>query len=112
MVREIKKEVEWKCQICGKNIILPSGNFYAEGHHLKPLGGEYMGPDTKDNIIILCPFHHAEFDYGAIAISPETEKIIHIDSANKYNGNKLSYYRKNLSNEFVKFHFEKIFNKK
>lgn len=110
LIREVKKEVDHKCQICGKKILLPSGNYYSEGHHLRPLGGDHKGPDIKKNIIILCPNHHNQFDYGSIAIKPQSKKIKHINPNNDYDGKDLAYNRKSLGNEFLKFHFDEIYN--
>lgn len=109
LVRDLKEEFDWKCQICGKRISLPEGRYYCEGHHLKPLGSEYQGPDTRDNILILCPFHHAEFDYGTIAIDPNSKKILHADPSNEFHNKTLNYERNDVNVEFLKFHFKNIF---
>lgn len=109
--RIVKSKNSWKCQICGKQIQLPNGKNYSEGHHLKPLGGEHAGPDIEENIIILCPTHHVEFDHGAIAINPKTYKIEHIDTENIFHGKELSYLREDLlGNEYIKYHYNKRFN--
>ncbi len=109
LVRNLKEEFDWRCQICGRRITLPEGRYYAEGHHLKPLGNEYQGPDTRDNIIILCPFHHAEFDYGSITINPDNNIILHVNSENEFHGNQLNYQRNDINEEFLRFHMENIF---
>jgi hypothetical protein len=66
--RRIKQLHSYRCQICGLSIELPDGRFYAEGHHMKPLGSPHNGPDTEANILCLCPNHHAAVDLGAIDI--------------------------------------------
>lgn len=53
----------YECQICGSTINLPDGR-YAEAHHIRPLGAPHNGPDLEDNILCLCPNHHAELDLG------------------------------------------------
>ncbi|MEO4053394.1 HNH endonuclease [Solibacillus sp. CAU 1738] len=111
IVRELKKEYDGKCQICGEQIILPSEKKYSEGHHLKKLGGIHQGPDIKSNIIILCPNHHVEFDYGIIAIEPTTGKIIHINTDNLFHGKDLAYSRTDLNPNFIKYHYNEIFGK-
>lgn len=68
--RQIKLLHRNKCQICGESIKLPSGEFYSEAHHIQPLGNPHKGPDTSDNIIVLCPNHHVMLDYGIIPIDP------------------------------------------
>ena len=64
--RLVKEKYERRCQICGTRIEIQPGVFYAEAHHLKPLGRGHKGPDVQDNILCLCPNHHALFDYFAI----------------------------------------------
>jgi len=111
IVNDLKEKYNHKCQICGKTIVLPSGKLYSEGHHIKPLSGVHRGPDVKNNIIIVCPTHHIEFDYGAIAIDPNTNLIIHIDHNNEFHGKNLSYTRKDINKEFIKYHHKNIFSK-
>ena len=68
--REIKRLYEFRCQVCGVRLATEPGAFYAEAHHIQPLGGEYKGPDVRENILCLCPNHHALFDYFAIHLDP------------------------------------------
>lgn len=60
----MKRLHNFECQICGHAIGLHNGGHYAEGHHMKPLGGVHRGPDLMANILCLCPNHHTELDYG------------------------------------------------
>jgi len=64
-----------RCQVCGKRLEIEPGEFYAEGHHLKPLGGEHQGPDLRGNLLCLCPNHHALFDYFAMPLNPARLKL-------------------------------------
>jgi 5-methylcytosine-specific restriction endonuclease McrA len=66
--REVKIAHRFKCQLCGNTIPLRDGSFYAEAHHVKPLGKPYNGPDIKENIICVCPTCHVLLDYGVIAL--------------------------------------------
>jgi predicted restriction endonuclease len=75
MSREIKRLYEFHCQVCDERLELEPGVFYAEAHHLQPLGGEHQGPDVKGNLICLCPNHHALFDYFALALDPAKLKL-------------------------------------
>ena len=52
----------FQCQICGLRITKKDGTFYAEGAHIRPKRQGF--PETPDNILILCPNHHKEFDLG------------------------------------------------
>lgn len=109
--RSVKLKYNSKCQVCGCSILLPNSHCYIEGHHLKPLGGDHAGPDIKGNIIILCPNHHAEFDYGSIAINPEDGLIEHIDVDNFFYKKELAYLRDDLDKEYLEYHYTKIFRK-
>ncbi len=109
--RKVKETYNWKCQICGMQIVLPTYDFYAEAHHLIPLGGNYNGPDVLGNLIILCPNHHTEFDYGSIAINPKTMLIEHTDKRNIFHNKNLNYSRKDLDLSSLKYHYENIFKK-
>ncbi len=66
--REVKIAQQFKCQLCGNTIRLRDGGFYAEAHHVRPLGKPYNGPDTRDNIICVCPTCHVLLDYKVIAL--------------------------------------------
>ncbi len=62
-----------------ENHVLKSiGSFYAEAHHVKPLGRPYNGPDTKDNIICVCPTCHVLSDYKVIRL--EQSQIPNVSS--------------------------------
>src|SRR5262249_14937674 len=65
----IKALHNYECQLCGQTIILPDRSRYAEGHHIQPLGAPHDGPDTGDNVLCLCPNHHAACDLGAIRLA-------------------------------------------
>jgi 5-methylcytosine-specific restriction endonuclease McrA len=62
MARLLKAQYGDECQLCGKPFRMTSGVTYSEAHHVKPLGGSNKGLDRRDNLIVLCPNHHAEMD--------------------------------------------------
>ena len=64
--RELKEMYGNKCQVCGYSLEAGAGFLHSEVHHLRPL--HEGGSDTHDNMIVLCPQHHAEFDYGAMHV--------------------------------------------
>lgn len=73
MTLHIKAIYDHECQICGEFIKLSCGKRYSEAHHIIPLGSDHNGPDIAANIIVLCPNHHVQCDYGAILL--EADKI-------------------------------------
>ncbi len=64
----VKEQHNRLCQLCGETVRLADGSGYAEGHHLQPLGSPHDGPDVAENIVCLCPNHHAACDLGAIRL--------------------------------------------
>jgi len=93
LVRRIKLEHQFKCQICGKTIALSNDQNYAEGHHIKPLGEPHNGPDVAGNILCVCPNHHVQLDYGAIRLDKNSLK-------------QTSNHR--ISDEFIQYHNNNI----
>jgi len=71
---EIKKLYNHQCQVCGVRLEGPGGP-YAEAAHVQPLGEPHRGPDSKDNILCLCPNHHVLFDLGAFTIADDLSLI-------------------------------------
>jgi hypothetical protein len=73
--RRLKRHHEDKCQICGFVITFPDGRTYSEAHHIQPLGTPHGGPDIAENVLVLCPNHHAMCDYGAIELKSEALRM-------------------------------------
>lgn len=63
LARRVKELHDFRCQICGHTLELADGSFYAEAHHIRPLGSPHDGPDRLDNLVCVCPNHHVELDY-------------------------------------------------
>lgn len=61
-IAQIKILRDFKCQICSTSIKKKDGTFYIEAAHIEPK--HRKGRETPDNILLLCPNHHKEFDYG------------------------------------------------
>jgi len=94
LAKWLKEIHDYKCQICGTTIKLPHGKRYAEVHHLRPLGAPHNGPDTLENMIVVCPNHHVMCDYGAIKLSA---------------ANLRSCPQHHVGEEFIHYHNSKIF---
>lgn len=62
--RKLKEMYKYRCQVCHQRIGISPTKFYAEVHHIRPLGGKHKGLDEESNMIVVCPAHHAYFDFG------------------------------------------------
>ena len=62
------------CQICGTAIKRKDGSSYAEAAHITPKSEG--GSENRDNIMILCPNHHKEFDMGDTAVTKCTGRRV------------------------------------
>ncbi len=96
IARRVKYAYDYRCQICGETIKLRAGEFYAEAHHIKPLGNKHGGPDVIENIICVCPNHHAQLDYGAIRIDITKLRLI--------NGH-------NINEAYIEYHNTQIYRR-
>jgi len=61
-IAQLKFLRDFKCQICSTTIKKKDGSLYIEAAHIDPK--HKKGRETPDNILILCPNHHKEFDFG------------------------------------------------
>jgi putative restriction endonuclease len=73
-IAELKILRDSKCQICDKYILKKNGDSYVEAAHITPKSRR--GLETPDNILILCPNHHKEFDLGKKEIIKHTKDSI------------------------------------
>lgn len=72
-----KELYDHRCQLCGDRRESRDGSAYAEAHHVKPLGAPHRGPDSSENLLVLCPNHHADFDYGRVRVDPDSLVVEH-----------------------------------
>jgi hypothetical protein len=72
----VKALHKYRCQICGHTISLSDGSKYAEAHHIRPVGSPHSGPDVAENVLCLCPNHHAELDYGARSLALDELRLV------------------------------------
>lgn len=91
--RKIKALNKNLCQICGLTITLSDGSKYSEAHHIIPLGRPHNGPDIAENIIVVCPNHHAMLDFGAIDISASVLQSL---SGHRISTNCIDYHNQTL----------------
>ncbi len=82
-IAQIKILRDFKCQICGTTIKKKDGSFYIEAAHIKPK--HLKGRETLDNILLLCPNHHKEFDFGQLEIkNHDNDKVEFILNGQQY----------------------------
>lgn len=76
MIKAIKDLYGYKCQMngCVSVIEKKGGGFYCEVAHITP----YSKTQTShpDNLIVLCPNHHKEFDLGECEITSREKKSV------------------------------------
>jgi predicted restriction endonuclease len=78
IVRELKELYRNTCQVCGTRRQKGATAEYSEVHHIKPLGLPHEGPDRQANLLVLCPNHHSDFDYGTIEVDPDSFELHHL----------------------------------
>jgi len=89
---ELKRLYQFRCQICEARIALTNYKFYAEGHHIKPLGGPHYGPDLASNMLVVCPNHHVELDFGVREINVHNLLIVKHTIQSQY----IEYHNQNI----------------
>lgn len=81
-IAQIKVLRDFKCQICSTSIIKKDGSKYIEAAHIKPKFQK--GRETLDNIILLCPNCHKEFDLGLLVIKNHDARKIEFSLNGKF----------------------------
>lgn len=78
LVKYLKRLHSHRCQVCGKRIRNPrtEEGWTSHVHHLQPLGNPHFGPDVVENAIVVCPYHHTEFENGVIQLDLEKVRTI------------------------------------
>lgn len=76
LVKAIKELCEFRCQFpgCGVRIPKRDGGFYIEVAHIQAV--REGGRSIIGNLLVLCPNHHKEFDYGDLEIVEQTVNTI------------------------------------
>ncbi|MDH5019019.1 HNH endonuclease [Halobacterium rubrum] len=89
LARRLKEKYDHRCQVCGDQRRGTLDGLYSECHHIRPLGRPHNGPDEASNLLVLCPNHHADFDYGNISVDPDSLEIEH-DYEDETDGGELT----------------------
>ena len=72
--KKLKKIYQNTCQICNYSFPQYVKLGYSEVHHVWPMGDK--GNDDFDNMLVLCPNHHTEFDYRVIQFNSSKNNVI------------------------------------
>ena len=102
--KTLKKKYQNICQACSYSIKINSVNSYSEVHHVKPL--HEGGNDDHDNMLVLCPTHHAEFDYRVIGLSKDGKSIIDKNGNKKYDVYLLPNH--NINKKIIEYQLSKL----
>lgn len=72
LIKALKELCGYRCQFpgCGTRIQKRDGGFYIEVAHVQPVSRG--GQSVIGNLLVLCPNHHKEFDYGNLKIFEQT----------------------------------------
>ena len=73
--RNLRKKYNDECQLCGYRLRKSNGEHYSEAHHIRPYNQVHRGDDNSQNLIVLCPNCHTQFDDLYYAIHPVTQKV-------------------------------------
>lgn len=100
ITRQVKELHGSHCQVCGERLVTPAG-FYAEAAHIRPLGAPHHGPDILDNVLCLCPNHHALFDFGSFSVAPDYALLglpgrLRLHAAHQPDPAQLTYHRQHI----------------
>ncbi|MBN8693015.1 MAG: HNH endonuclease [Bacteroidetes bacterium] len=76
MINALKLATNFKCQFpnCRQQIKKKNGGFYIEVAHIKPVSKG--GQSILGNLLVLCPNHHKEFDFGDLHITEQTNNKV------------------------------------
>ncbi|MCQ2583425.1 MAG: HNH endonuclease [Treponema sp.] len=90
------KKCNYTCVICGWHVSDEQNHFIIEGAHLKAFSDDPL-KDRRDNIIALCPNHHAMFDRYLFYIDSKSYNVIFKDTSNSFHNKcikeKISYVK-------------------
>jgi putative restriction endonuclease len=92
--KNLKRKYNNTCQVCG--VRLEAHNVpYSIGAHIKGLGSPHDGPDTENNMLVLCPNDHYLFDAFAFSINDDF-------TLNGKQGNLTKLHE--ISLEYIRYH--------
>ena len=99
---KIKNLHQSRCQVCGTFLKKPDNTGIAIGAHIRGLGKPHDGPDTLDNMLCLCPNHHAQFDAFSFYIDPDDHTIHGLDG--EVEKRLITVKGHKINKEFLSYH--------
>lgn len=100
--RALRERYGDTCQVCGRVTRLGADRTYAEVHALDAPGGEEPEDGLPARWLVLCPEHHALFDYGVLALDPDTLTVHGADRRDRFEGRPLARKEHDLSTEALR----------
>lgn len=105
LVTTLKEQYDSTCQLCGARRKQGSETAYSECHHVKPLGSPHDGPDELPNMLVLCPNHHIDFDYGMVRVDPQSFEIEHAYDEEVYTELEVQH---DVATEYLLYHNQEL----
>ncbi|MFW9889848.1 MAG: RNA-binding domain-containing protein [Candidatus Thorarchaeota archaeon] len=106
---QLRDEYDNRCQICGNTISIPNKGNYSEVHYLRPREAPHLGPDERGNIMVLCPNHNSEMNFGVFYVDSTTKKIIHHNIASSHHESPIRLNEDHqISKEYLDYHKEEF----
>lgn len=102
LVNKIKNMYNDRCQVCGERRRQGANSGYSEVHHIMPLQND--GPDKPENIVVLCPNHHLDFENGMLTVDPQSLEISHSYESHVDGRNMLVAEGHAIGAEYLAFH--------
>jgi 5-methylcytosine-specific restriction endonuclease McrA len=99
----LKRYYENTCQVCKLQMKYRRG-LYSEVHHVRPLSRK--GRDVKANMLVLCPTHHARFDFATLVVSP-SDSVTLYNEQGKVEG-KLQVSKHDLDPDNLRFQLKRM----
>lgn len=75
---KLKELYNYKCQLCERGLKSSKG-YICEAHHIKPYNKKHKGDDCWENMVVLCPNCHSQFDDLFYAIHPDNLTVHCLD---------------------------------
>ncbi|MGE7761518.1 HNH endonuclease [Peribacillus sp. NPDC097895] len=112
--RRLRTMYDNECQLCGYRLRKSTGEYTSEAHHIQPYNKLHRGDDNGQNIIVLCPNCHTQFDDLYFAINPQTQEVHCIfGEEDEYHLSKLKMREQhNLNLKYLEFTWELFEEKK